>query len=235
MSLLAVENLDVRYGRTHAVKQLSLSLDEGEVVTVLGANGAGKSSLLRAIQGVTPAAGGRVRYRGEDITRWSAPRRVAAGLVLVPEGRQIFVSLTVHENLLLGGYTRKENLSKEIDSIYERFPNLAQRRDMPAMVLSGGEQQMLAIGRALLARPALMMLDEPSLGLSPLLVQRLFQLIGELNRDGLALLLVEQNTAMALAAASRGYVLELGRTVLEGSTHKIKTDERLADAYLGSH
>ncbi|MBM3651225.1 MAG: ABC transporter ATP-binding protein, partial [Alphaproteobacteria bacterium] len=206
MSLLAVENLDVRYGRTHAVKQLSLALDEGEVVTVLGANGAGKSSLLRAIQGVTPAAGGHVRYRGEDITRWSSPRRVAAGLVLVPEGRQIFVSLTVHENLLLGGYTRKENLSKEINSVYERFPNLAQRRDMPAMVLSGGEQQMLAIGRALLSKPALMMLDEPSLGLSPLLVQRLFQLIGELNRDGLALLVVEQNTAMALAAASRGYV-----------------------------
>jgi branched-chain amino acid transport system ATP-binding protein len=235
MSLLAVEGLDVRYGRTHAVQGLSLTLDEGEVVTVLGANGAGKSSLLRAIQGTTPAAAGHVRFKGEDVTRWSAPRRVAAGLVLVPEGRQIFVSLTVHENLLLGGYTRKGDLSREIDAVYQRFPNLAQRRDMPAMVLSGGEQQMLAIGRALLARPAVMMLDEPSLGLSPLLVQGLFRLIGELNREGLALLLVEQNTAMALAAARRGYVLELGRTVLAGSAEEIRTDARLTDAYLGSH
>ena len=235
MSLLSVENLDVRYGRTHAVRALSLTLDEGEVVTVLGANGAGKSSLLRAIQGTTPAAAGRVRYKGEDITRWSAPRRVAAGLVLVPEGRQIFVSLTVHENLLLGAYTRRGDLRRELDAVYERFPNLAQRRDLPAVVLSGGEQQMLAIGRALLARPAVMMLDEPSLGLSPILVQRLFQLVGELNREGLALLLVEQNTAMALRAAARGYVLELGRTVLAGSTHEMKSDKRLADAYLGSH
>jgi branched-chain amino acid transport system ATP-binding protein len=235
MSLLAVESLEVRYGRTHAVQNLSLMLDEGEVVTVLGANGAGKSSLLRAVQGVTPIAGGRIRYKGEDVTRWSAPRRVAAGLVLVPEGRQIFVSLTVHENLLLGAYTRRDEFGRELDAVYERFPNLAQRRDMPAMVLSGGEQQMLAIGRALLARPSVMMLDEPSLGLSPLLVQRLFQLIGELNREGLALLVVEQNTAMALAAASRGYVLELGRTVLAGSTQEIKSDRRLADAYLGSH
>ncbi len=235
MSILAVESLDVRYGRTHAVQGLSLTLDEGEVVTVLGANGAGKSSLLRAIQGVTPAAGGHVRYRGEDVTRWSAPRRVAAGLVLVPEGRQIFVSLTVHENLLLGAYTRRDDIRREIDAVYDRFPNLAERRDLPAVVLSGGEQQMLAIGRALLSRPSVMMLDEPSLGLSPLLVQRLFQLIGELNRDGLALLLVEQNTAMALDSARRAYVLELGRTVLAGSTSDIRKDSRLADAYLGSH
>jgi branched-chain amino acid transport system ATP-binding protein len=234
MSLLSVENLDVRYGRTHAVRNFSLTLDEGEVVTVLGANGAGKSSLLRAIQGTTAAAG-RVRFKGEDVTRWSAPRRVAAGLVLVPEGRQIFVSLTVHENLLLGAYTRRGDLRRELDAVYQRFPNLAQRRDMPAIVLSGGEQQMLAIGRALLARPAVMMLDEPSLGLSPILVQRLFQLIGELNREGLALLLVEQNTAMALASARRGYVLELGRTVLAGSAQEIRTDARLTDAYLGSH
>jgi branched-chain amino acid transport system ATP-binding protein len=235
MSLVSVENLDVRYGRTHAVRGLSLTLDEREVVTVLGANGAGKSSLLRAIQGTTPAAAGRVRYKGEDITRWSAPRRVAAGLVLVPEGRQIFVSLTVHENLLLGAYTRRDDVRRDLDAVYERFPNLAQRRDMPAMVLSGGEQQMLAIGRALLARPAVMMLDEPSLGLSPILVQRLFELIGELNREGLALLLVEQNTAMALRTAARGYVLELGRAVLAGTTAEIRNDPRLADAYLGTH
>jgi branched-chain amino acid transport system ATP-binding protein len=235
MSLLAVEALDVRYGRTRAVQSVSLTLEAGEIVTVLGSNGAGKSSLLRAIQGTVAPASGRVRYRGEDITRWSAPRRVARGLVLVPEGRQIFVSLTVHENLLLGAYTRRDEIGREMERVYERFPNLAQRRDMPAAVLSGGEQQMLAIGRALLARPAVMMLDEPSLGLSPLLVQQLFQLIAELNREGLAILLVEQNTAMALAAASRGLVLELGRTVIAGSAQDIRSNERLTDAYLGSH
>jgi branched-chain amino acid transport system ATP-binding protein len=234
MTLLTVENLEVRYGRICAVEQVSLELDAGEIVTVLGANGAGKSSLLRAIQGATPAAGGRVSYKGSDITRWSAPRRVAAGLVLVPEGRQIFVSLTVHENLLLGAYTRRDDVRREIDAVYDRFPNLAQRRDLPAAVLSGGEQQMLAIGRALLCRPAVMMLDEPSLGLSPLLVQRLFQLIGELNRDGLALLLVEQYATMALACAARAYVLELGRAVLAGSAAEVGADARLAEAYLGT-
>jgi branched-chain amino acid transport system ATP-binding protein len=235
MTLLAVEELDVRYGRTRAVQGLSLTLDAGEIVTVLGANGAGKSSLLRAIQGTVTPAAGRVRYRGNDVTRWSAPRRVAAGLVLVPEGRQIFVSLTVEENLLLGAYTRRDDVSAEIARIYERFPNLAQRRHLPAAVLSGGEQQMLAIGRGLLARPQLMMLDEPSLGLSPLLVQSLFRLIGELNRDGLAILLVEQNTAMALATARRGVVLELGRAVIAGTAQEIRTNARLTDAYLGSH
>ena len=235
MSLLAVEALEVRYGRTRAVQSVSLALEPGEIVSVLGANGAGKSSLLRAIQGTVTPAGGRVLYRGEDITRWSAPRRVSRGLVLVPEGRQIFVSLTVQENLLLGAYTRRDDVRREIERIYERFPNLAQRREMPAAVLSGGEQQMLAIGRALLARPAVMMLDEPSLGLSPLLVQQLFQLIGELNREGLAILLVEQNTAMALATASRGLVLELGRAVIAGSAKEIRSNERLTDAYLGSH
>ena len=231
--LLEIRNLEVRYGRTRAVQDVSLALDAGDIVAVLGANGAGKSSLLRAIQGTARPAAGRVLYRGEDITAWSAPRRVAAGLVLVPEGRQIFVSLTVHENLLLGGYTRKADLTREIDAIYQRFPNLAQRRDMPAAVLSGGEQQMLAIGRALLAKPAAMMLDEPSLGLSPLLVQQLFELIRALNRDGLAILLVEQNTRMALAAASRAHVLELGRAVLSGTAREIAADERLAGAYLG--
>jgi branched-chain amino acid transport system ATP-binding protein len=235
MTLLAVEALEVRYGRTRAVQGVSLTLDAGEIVTVLGANGAGKSSLLRAIQGTVAPVGGRVRYRGNDITRWSAPRRVGSGLVLVPEGRQIFVSLTVEENLLLGAYTRRDDVTAELEQIYQRFPNLAQRRDMPAAVLSGGEQQMLAIGRALLSKPAVMMLDEPSLGLSPLLVQALFQLIGELNRQGLAILLVEQNTAMALATASRGVVLELGRAVITGSAQEIRSNTRLADAYLGSH
>ena len=153
---------------------------------------------------------------------------------MVPEGRQIFVSLTVHDNLLMGAYTRSDNPEREIEAIYDRFPNLAKRRDMLASVLSGGEQQMLAIGRALLSRPALMMLDEPSLGLSPLLVQALFKLIIDLHRDGLSILLVEQNTHMALASAHRAYVLELGRLVLEGSTSELASDPRMAAAYLGT-
>ncbi|MEO7403668.1 MAG: ABC transporter ATP-binding protein [Burkholderiales bacterium] len=232
-ALLEVEDLDVRYGRTHAVKSMSLTLAASEIVTVLGANGAGKSSLLKAVQGTVRPAAGRVRYKGEDITDWTAPKRVAAGLVLVPEGRQIFVSLTVHENLLMGAYTRTDDPTREIDAIYDRFPNLAKRRDMLASVLSGGEQQMLAISRALLSKPTVMMMDEPSLGLSPILVQQLFRLIADLNRDGLAILLVEQNTRMALTAAHRGYVLELGRTALAGTSKELAGDDRLAAVYLG--
>lgn len=233
-ALLEIDGLDIRYGRTHAVKGVSLTLGAGEIVTVLGANGAGKSSLLKGIQGTVRPYAGRVRFKGDDVTDWTAPRRVAQGLALVPEGRQIFVSLTVHDNLLMGAYTRGDDVSREIDAIYDRFPNLARRRDMLASVLSGGEQQMLAISRALLAKPAVMMMDEPSLGLSPLLVQSLFQLIRDLNRDGLAILLVEQNTHMALATAHRGYVLELGRVVMEGTTRTLAQDPALTAAYLGS-
>lgn len=231
--LLKVEQLDVLYGRNRAVKSMSLDLDAGEIVTVLGANGAGKSSLLKAIQGTVPAANGRVLFKGTDINRWSAARRVGRGLVMVPEGRQIFVSMSVNDNLLLGAYTRRDDTAAEINAIYERFPNLAQRRDMPASVLSGGEQQMLAVGRALLARPAVLMLDEPSLGLSPILVKQLFDLIVDLNRNGLAILLVEQNTHMALAVARRGYVLELGRTVMQGTPADLSSNEQLTAAYLG--
>ena len=232
--LLDAQGLNVVYGRTHAVKDVSVQVDQGEIVTVLGANGAGKTSLLKALQGVVRPASGEVLFKGSSILSHSAARRVSEGLVLVPEGRQIFVSLSVHDNLLMGAYTRKDNPDREIEAIYERFPNLAKRRDMPASVLSGGEQQMLAIGRALLSRPALMMLDEPSLGLSPLLVKALFNLISELNRDGLSILLVEQNTHMALATAHRAYVLELGRLVLEGDASTLATDPRMAEAYLGA-
>jgi branched-chain amino acid transport system ATP-binding protein len=221
MLLEAVE-LEVRYGRTQAVRGVTLGVAAGEVVTVLGANGAGKSSLLKALAGAVRPAAGRIFLAGKDVTALSAPERVKQGLVLVPEGRQILVSLTVHENLLMGAHVRRDAaVAQDIDGIYQRFPNLAARRDMPASVLSGGEQQMLAISRALLARPRVMMLDEPSLGLSPLLVARLFELIGALNRDGLAILLVEQNTRMALRAASRGYVMELGRVVLDGPADRL--------------
>jgi branched-chain amino acid transport system ATP-binding protein len=235
MLLEAVE-LEVRYGRTQAVRGVTLGVAAGEVVTVLGANGAGKSSLLKALAGAVRPAAGRIFLAGKDVTALSAPERVKQGLVLVPEGRQILVSLTVHENLLMGAHVRRDAaVAQDIDGIYQRFPNLAARRDMPASVLSGGEQQMLAISRALLARPRVMMLDEPSLGLSPLLVARLFELIGALNRDGLAILLDEQNTRMALRAAARGYVMELGRVVLDGPADRLADNEALAAAYLGGH
>jgi branched-chain amino acid transport system ATP-binding protein len=235
LMLLEVEHLDVRYGRIRAVRDVSVTVEAGEVVTIVGANGAGKSSLLRAIAGLNRIAGGSIRFDGAQIDGLSTPARVQRGLVLVPEGRQIFVSLTVNDNLLLGAHGRHDaDVGHDIDRIYQRFSNLADRRNMRASVLSGGEQQMLAIGRALVARPRLIMMDEPSLGLSPLLVSRLFDLIGELNRDGLAILLVEQNTHMALDAASRGYVLELGTVALQGDARTLAADPALAAAYLGS-
>jgi branched-chain amino acid transport system ATP-binding protein len=232
--LLEVNNIDVRYGRNHAVKTVSLNIEQGEIVTVLGANGAGKSSLLKAVQGTVRLSGGNVIFGGEDISRWSAPKRVQNGLSLVPEGRQIFVSMSVEDNLLMGAYSRTDgDISAEIEAIFVRFPNLKERRHMSAAVLSGGEQQMLAIGRAMLAHPKIMMLDEPSLGLSPILVKQLFELIEELNDQGLSILLVEQNTHMALQYANRGYVLELGDVVASGTPENLLADEKLTEAYLG--
>jgi branched-chain amino acid transport system ATP-binding protein len=234
-SLLSVESLSVRYGRVHAVRGASLSVDEGEVVAVLGANGAGKSSLLKGILGLVPAEQGAVRFGGKDLTRAPPAQRIAAGMVVVPEGRRILMSLTVEENLLMGAYLRRDGAAvrKEIDALYARFPNLAARRALPASVLSGGEQQMLAIGRAILARPKLMLLDEPSLGLSPLLVQELFRLLAELNREGLAQLLVEQNTRQALRLCARAYVMELGAIVMQDRPRALLDDQRLVAAYLG--
>jgi branched-chain amino acid transport system ATP-binding protein len=233
---LEVNDLHVRYGRVHAVRGVSLSVEEGEVVAVLGANGAGKSSLLKALMGLEPAAEGRITLDGVDMTRWPTSRRVRQHLALVPEGRRIVTSLTVHENLLMGAFARRDvrSVGAEIDEIYSRFPNLAARRDALASVLSGGEQQMLAIGRGLLSAPKLMMLDEPSLGLSPRLTNEVFALIAELNRSrGLAILLVEQNTHKALELAHRAYVLELGRKVMEGLPSELRDDPSLRDAYLG--
>jgi branched-chain amino acid transport system ATP-binding protein len=234
--LLAARDLDIRYGRLHAVRGVSLELARGEVVAVLGANGAGKSSLLRALLGVQKLAGGSVVFDGEDVTAWPASRRVAAGLVLVPEGRRIVATLTVHENLLMGAFNRRltRDVVAEIEVIYARFPNLAARRGSAAAVLSGGEQQMLAIGRAMVAAPKLMMLDEPSLGLSPRLSEEVFACIRALARDlGITILLVEQNTQRALELADRAYVIELGRVVGEGLPAALLADGRLLDAYLG--
>lgn len=232
--LLEARDLSVVYGRTRAVAGVDISVGEGEIVTVLGANGAGKTSLLRALQGAVKPSRGRVVLAGRDVTNGSSAARVAGGMVLVPEGRQIFVSMSVHENLLMGAYLRRDAaIEADIAAIYERFPNLARRRDMKASVLSGGEQQMLAIGRALVARPRLIMLDEPSLGLSPLFVEQLFSLLKDLNRDGIAILLVEQNTSMALELASRGYVFELGDVVLQGPAEELLGNQALVAAYLG--
>jgi branched-chain amino acid transport system ATP-binding protein len=232
---LEVTDLSVTYGRTRAVRQMSLNVAAGEIVTVLGANGAGKTSLLRALIGAAPPSGGAIRFEGRDVTALGPTARVRAGMALVPEGRQIFVSMSVHENLLMGGHLRRDGaMGRDLDAVYDRFPNLAARRDMKASVLSGGEQQMLAVGRALIGRPKLMMLDEPSLGLSPLFVDKLFSLIRELNGDGLSILLVEQNTAMALDIAGRGYVLDLGAVTLEGSADALRADPAMAEAYLGA-
>jgi branched-chain amino acid transport system ATP-binding protein len=235
--LLDVHDLEVRYGRVRAVRGISLKLARGEIVAVLGANGAGKSSLLRALLGIERPAAGRVEFDGADVTAWSASRRVRRGLALVPEGRRIVMTLTVHENLLMGAFNRRDHavVASEIDDVYQRFPNLAARRDRTASVLSGGEQQMLAIGRALLAAPKLMMLDEPSLGLSPILSAQVFDHIATLRRErGLGILLVEQNTQRALELADRAYVVELGRIVAAGPPHQLTADRTLLDAYLGT-
>jgi branched-chain amino acid transport system ATP-binding protein len=232
--LLEVSRLDVNYGRTRAVKQVNLVVGEGEIVTVLGANGAGKTSLLRGLQGAVRPAGGKILFNGIDLSQAPPSARVRNGMMLVPEGRQIFVSMTVHENLLMGSYMRADtDVPRDLEAIYDRFPNLAERRNMKASVLSGGEQQMLAIGRALVGRPRLIMLDEPSLGLSPLFVGKLFELITELNKQGISILLVEQNTTMALEVASRGYVLELGSVVLEDDATALAHNTALTEAYLG--
>ena len=235
MALLDVTGLDLRYGRIHAVRGLDLVVDEGRIAAVLGANGAGKSSLLRALIGAERIAGGRVGFAGEDITRLPPSARVARGMVLVPEGRRILVTLTVEENLLVGAHLRRDGATvrRDLEAVYARFANLAERRHLAASCLSGGEQQMLAIGRALLARPRLLMLDEPSLGLSPILVDRLFDLIAELNRDGLSILLVEQNTRKALEVAHTGLVMELGRVAMSGDPAMLASDPRLQAAYLG--
>jgi branched-chain amino acid transport system ATP-binding protein len=233
---LEVQDLHVRYGRVHAVRGMSLMVETGEIVAVLGANGAGKSSLLKALMGLEPVFGGRVVLDGEDVTHWPPSRRLRQRLVLVPEGRRIVTSLTVRENLLMGAFARNDmrTIEAEMSEVYRWFPNLAARQNMMASVLSGGEQQMLAIGRGLLANPKIMMLDEPSLGLSPRLTNEMFTLIGEINRArGIAVLLVEQNTHKALALAHRAYVLELGRKVMEGAPAELRADPSLRDAYLG--
>ncbi len=235
MALLDVSDIHVQYGRVTALTEVNLQVGAGEIVTVLGANGAGKSTLLKAILGAVPVRKGGITFADDDITHAAPHKRIASGISLVPEGRRVLISLSIEENLLLGAHMRTDtaNIRAEMDAIYERFPNLAERRHMLASCLSGGEQQMLAIGRSMMAKPRLMLLDEPSLGLSPLFVSKLFDLIRELNAGGLSILLVEQNTGKALGVAHKATVLELGRVVMAGDPKALAADPRLREAYLG--
>jgi len=235
MALLEVEGLVARYGRITALGGISLTIEAGEIVTLLGANGAGKTTTLRTISGLMTAAAGSVRFDGVDITKLPAERIVRAGIGHAPEGRRVFPRMTVRENLFLGAYTRsaKREIADDTERILTTFPRLRERLDQRAATLSGGEQQMLAIGRALMSRPRLLLLDEPSLGLAPLLIQTIFEVIADIRSRGTAVLLVEQNARAALAVASRGYVLELGRIALEGASAELLADDAVAAAYLG--
>jgi branched-chain amino acid transport system ATP-binding protein len=233
--LLEVEDLDVYYGAVHALKGLSLRAEAGEIVTLIGANGAGKSTLLRTISGVVAARSGRVCFDGRDITRVPPHEIVGLGISQAPEGRMVFANLSVADNLELGAYRRKDRaeIANDRKDVYRLFPRLEERRKQSAGTLSGGEQQMLAIGRALMSRPRLLLLDEPSLGLAPLLVREIFRTIVEINRRGVTVLLVEQNAHMALTIAGRGYVLETGRVRLEDGARRLLENEDVKKAYLG--
>ena len=236
MPLLEVSAVRARYGAIEALKGVSLTVGEGEVVTLIGSNGAGKSTTLRSIAGLTPASAGRITYDGEDITGVPADEIVTRGIALSPEGRRCFPRMSVRENLDLGAYRRKDaaSVAADMERVFSLFPRLQERVDQKAGTMSGGEQQMLAIGRALMASPRLLLLDEPSLGIAPVLVDRIYETIGEIHRSGVAILLVEQNASRALDAAGRGYVLETGRVVLADDTASLRNDPRVREAYLGA-
>ena len=235
MALLDVENLVARYGRITALGGVSLTVNEGEIVTLIGANGAGKTTTLRAISGLVRAASGSVRFDGRDITRLAPNAIVRAGIGHSPEGRRVFPRMTVRENLELGAYTRasKSEIAHDMERVLTVFPRLRERYEQKAGTMSGGEQQMLAMARALMSRPRLLMLDEPSLGLSPLLVQTIFSVIRDINARGTTVLLIEQNARQALAVASRGYVLEVGRIAHGGAAADLAQSEAVRAAYLG--
>ena len=231
--MLRIDGLRVNYGGIEAVKGITFEVPEGKIVTLIGANGAGKSTTLRAIAGLVKPSGGRIHLQAEDITSLSPDQIVSKGITLVPEGRHVFPDLTVLENLKIGAYLRKDSLEEDINWVYELFPRLKERSWQAAGTLSGGEQQMLAVGRALMAKPKMILMDEPSMGLSPLLVQEIFDIIGEVNRQGITILLVEQNARMALSISDRAYVLETGRITIQGKAGDLLNDERVKKAYLG--
>lgn len=232
--MLSVENLTSAYGRIEVLHGVSIEVRAGEIATLVGANGAGKSTLLRAISGVQPVTAGSIRFEGKPLDKLPSHARVALGITQVPEGRQVFAPLSVEDNLKLGAWSRRTaDLAPQIARIYTLFPMLAAMRRTPAGALSGGQQQMLAIGRALMAQPRLLLLDEPSMGLAPMLVDQILETIRELKRDGLTMLLVEQNARAALAIADRAYVLETGLITMNGTAAEIRFDRRVRDAYLG--
>jgi branched-chain amino acid transport system ATP-binding protein len=233
--LLEVRDLDVHYGRIHALRSVSLEVGEGEIATLIGANGAGKTTTLRTISGLLKPSGGEIRYRGEPIGGLAPDQIVRRGISQSPEGRKIFPNLTVQENLDLGAYIRrdKEGTKRDLERVFALFPRLHERRRQRGGTLSGGEQQMLAIGRALMSAPRLLLLDEPSLGLAPLLVEQIFKTIVEINKEGVTVLLVEQNAHMALRIARHGYVLETGRVTLKDDAARLAANEEVKKAYLG--
>ena len=231
--MLKIENLHVSYGGIKALRGISLEVPDGKIVTLIGANGAGKSTTLNTVAGLLHSRTGSVRFMGEELRHVPGHRLVGRGMALVPEGRRIFQQMTVQENLDMGGYCRGGDLSADMERVYERFPRLKERRRQVAGTLSGGEQQMLAMGRALMSHPKLLMLDEPSMGLAPLLVEQIFEIIRQLHADGTTILLVEQNAQAALAVADRGYVLETGRIVTEGSGAALLESDAIKRAYLG--
>ena len=234
MSLLKVENIHVYYGSIHAIKGVSFEVNEGEIVTLIGANGAGKSTTLNTVAGLMKPRSGAITFEGQQVAGMPASKIVPQGMALCPEGRRVFQQMTVRENLEMGGYTRPAGeISASLDDVFERFPRLKERHRQIAGTLSGGEQQMLAMGRALMSKPRLLMLDEPSMGLAPLLVEQIFDIIGELNRAGTTILLVEQNAQMALSIANRAYVLETGNIVKSGDAHLLMNDDDVRKAYLG--
>ncbi|MDA8235198.1 MAG: ABC transporter ATP-binding protein [Clostridia bacterium] len=233
--MLKVENIDVYYGAIHALKGISLDVEEGQIITLIGANGAGKSTTLKTISGLLKPKSGKITFEGQDITGKKAQDIVKLGVVQVPEGRRVFANMSVLENLELGAFLRtdKAGIKEDMEKVFSRFPRLLERKSQSAGTLSGGEQQMLAMGRALMARPRVMLLDEPSMGLAPLLVQDIFSIIKEINASGTTILLVEQNAHMALSIAHKAYVLETGKIVLSGSAKELAESDEIRKAYLG--
>ena len=233
--MLEVKHLHVSYGAVKALRDVSLRVEEGEIVALIGANGAGKSTVLNAVSGIVPPLSGTITFRGKGITRMPPHEIVKLGISQVPEGRRVFSEMSVLENLEMGAYSRRGRgaIAEDLEQVLGRFPRLAERKDQPAKTLSGGEQQMLAMGRALMSRPRLLLLDEPSMGLAPKLVDQIFQIVREINAGGATILLVEQNAGMALSAAQRAYVLETGEVALEGKAGELADDPKVRKAYLG--
>ena len=235
MSMLEIEDLEVYYGAINAIKGISFNVEQGEVIALIGANGAGKTTILHTITGLVAAKRGSIRFNGKELTKTPAHKIVGMGMAHVPEGRRVFAQLSVYENLMLGAYTRKDKaeINESLERIYERFPRLKERLSQSAGTLSGGEQQMLAMGRALMSKPSIILMDEPSMGLSPLYVSEIFDIIQEINKSGTTVLLVEQNAKKALSIANRAYVLETGNIALSGDAHELMDNEQVKKAYLG--